>query len=217
MDNQSEWKVVSKNRKGKKKNNGNFIKNKIVKVDKPENINNVVVNNKLENKNINIDIADKVILPCKYVLWCHDIFNKDWNLNAYTKLCTISTVSCFWKLFNNLDKIGYKTNNFFFMKEDTDPIWEHPNNRDGGICSFRSDIDSALKVYEDLCINMVCEKLFNNMDDINGISISPKNNWAIIKIWNKNKNNDLAELLQKDLKVKYNNLSIKYKANEPEF
>lgn len=220
MNNQSEWKVVAKNKKNKKNkkrtSNNIFSKNNMYYNEKIDIQNPIDYLNKVEN-NANSDMGDKLMLPNKYVLWCHDILNKDWSIKGYIKLCCISTISDFWRLINNLDKIGYRSNNFFLMKEDTEPIWEHINNRNGGICSFRTDIDLALNVYEDLCINMVRGELIDNMEDINGISISPKNNWAIIKIWNKDKNNDLSSLLKNNLAKKYNNYSIKYKANEPEF
>ncbi len=106
------------------------------------------------------------------------------------------------------------------MKDDTDPIWEHPNNRNGGICSFKTDIENGMKVYEDLCVRMVCRVLTerqSDISDINGISISPKNNWAIIKIWNKNRSNDLSKSLSKYIIDTYHDMSIKYKENEPEF
>ena len=64
---------------------------------------------------------------------------------------------------------------------------------------------------------MICNILTNNDDDINGISISPTNNWYIIQIWNKDNKNDLSKTLSEEVLTKYINLSIKYKANEPEY
>jgi hypothetical protein len=205
MSNQVDWKVVSKPKKFKKP-----IPKKPVIDDDP----------------IDIPLAtdpnngDDLDLVYTYVLWCHDVHNKDWSLQSYKKLCNISTVAEFWRLFNNFHKLGYRNNNFFLMKEGTDPIWEHPNNRYGGLCSFRTDIDSSLKMYEDLCIRMMCGMLTSNdneSEDINGVSICPKNNWCIIKIWNKDKNNDLSKILDTHILNTYKNASIKYKENEPEY
>lgn len=205
-----EWKLVGKKFKNKTKK---IPKNNII-IDSSmvEEINSLT----LEDPP-NIDKGTNICLPCQYVLWCHDIHSKDWNLSGYNNLCTISNVSQFWKLFNNIEKIGYRVNNFFLMKEGTDPLWEHENNRNGGVCSFKSDIESSIKIYEDLCVKMICNCLVNNPDDINGISVSPKNNWAIIKIWNKDKNNDLSKTLNPDILEIYKELSIKYKENEPEY
>lgn len=216
MNNQTDWKTVKKpkkiiNRDISQKNNNSFGRS-ITK-----NINELNLDT-LQNDN-QTQIEDLPLI-FNYVFWCHDIYNKDWDLHSYKKLCVIQTVSEFWKLFNNLHKLGYKTNNFFLMKEGTNPIWEHENNRYGGLCSFKTDIDVSLKTYEDLCIRMMCGLLTDNpdeLDDINGISYSPKNNWSIIKIWNKDKNNDLSKIMKSYILTTYKNASIKYKENEPEY
>lgn len=156
-------------------------------------------------------------LSHKYILWSHDIFNKDWTLSSYSNLLTISDVSQFWKLFNNFDKMGIKYNHFFLMKEGINPTWEDIANRNGGICSFRVELNKSIEVWEELNIRMMCHTLNDNDDDINGISICPKNNWAIIKIWNRDKNNDLSKTINHDILDKFSNLSIKYKENAPEF
>ena len=170
-----------------------------------------------ENNELNKNKGNDIILTHKYVLWCHDIHNNDWSLQGYQNLCTITNVSEFWKLFNNLNKLGYKFNNFFLMKEGIDPTWEHERNRHGGICSLKSDIIDSLAIYEELCSYMVCNHLTDSPSDINGISFSPKNNWAIIKIWNANKVNDLSVTLNTELLEKYSENSIKYKENNPEY
>lgn len=213
MEDQREWKVVGKNKKINKKRGSNTIENDTVNTKHIPEVND----EHPELKNNNIDVGNNLQLPYKLVVWCHDIHSKDWSINGYAKLCTINTVSEFWRLFNNLDKLGYKMNNFFMMKDGTDPTWEHINNRDGGVCSFRTDIDHALQIYEDMCTRMICGQLTDNMDDINGISLSPKNNWAILKIWNKDKNNDLSKSLSEYILNTYKDLSIKYKSNEPEY
>lgn len=171
----------------------------------------------ITNTNTNTNTGNDIPLPTTYILWSHNIHSNDWSLTGYIKLCSIKTISEFWRLFNNLDKLGYKANNLFLMKEGTDPIWEHENNRDGGICSFRVTMDTSLLMYEDLCTRLMCNLLTDNMDDINGISYSPKNNWAIIKIWNKDKKNDLSVTLNSHILTTYKNNSIKYKSNEPEY
>lgn len=170
--------------------------------------------------------VDTSVEPCngsdiklydRYVLWCHDVHSKDWSISGYKKMCMIDNVSDFWRLMNNFDKLNYKGNNFFFMKEDTQPIWEHENNRHGGVCSFKVSIDETLRIWKELAVYLVCNALTNNFDDINGISFSPKNNWAIIKIWNRDCKNVVSETLAPDLLERYRDLSIKYKSNEPEY
>jgi hypothetical protein len=161
--------------------------------------------------------GSNIPLRCEYVLWVHSVQNNDWSIAGYQKLCTIRNISDFWKLFNNINKLNFKNNNFFLMKHIVNPIWEDESNRNGGICSLRIEMDHALKVYELLCIFLMCEKLVADIDDINGISITPKNNWAILKIWNRDKTNKLDKLLHKGILDKYKNVSIQYKQNQPEY
>lgn len=156
------------------------------------------------------------MLSNEYKLWCHDIVNTDWTLKSYLTLCVINNVSEFWKLFNNMGKLNVKKNNLFLMKNDISPTWEDPNNRNGGICSFRIDINESVRLYEMLCVYLMCGQLIKNDDDINGVSLSPKNNWGIVKIWNKNKDNDISKLLHRDILTKYGSVMM-YKQNQPEY
>lgn len=206
------------------KNNNSFLK--LNTSEQNNNLENILDNNKLEqtetivnelNMTETLGNGNDIFLMHSYVLWVHSISDNDWSINGYKQLCTIKTVSEFWKLFNNMHKLNFTTNNFYLMKPNIEPIWEDENNRHGGICSLRIELAYALKVYELLCIFMVCEKLIENIDDINGISITPKNNWAIIKIWNKNKNNKIDKLLHKNILDKYKNVSIQYKQTQPEY
>ena len=168
-------------------------------------------------QDISVTIGETTKLANRYTLWSHDIQSKDWTLAGYRKMITIDNASHFWRVINNLDKLGYRSTNLFLMKEGIDPIWEHPSNRDGGTCSFKIDMDRALAVYEDLCVRMVCNSLTPNSDDINGIAFGPKSNYVIIKIWNGDKKNDLSVTLNQEVLNRYKNASIKYKDNTPEY
>ena len=50
-----------------------------------------------------------------YTLWTHDIYDKDWTIKGYKKRCTLETVSDFWKLFNNFNKLGMKYNHYLLV------------------------------------------------------------------------------------------------------
>ena len=161
-------------------------------------------------------------LPYELMLWSHEIHSNNWYIDGYDKRLDIFNCSDIWKFLNNfealLTKEGHK--HYYLMKSGIDPTWEHPSNSKGGQCSFRVDCSSAIKLWVDLCARFVCNKLClcDNIDDINGLSYSPKNNWVIIKIWNKNGKNNIATKLQKDFKKKLDNdnVSVKYKINIPE-
>ena len=196
----------------------NTIKNPIIeKIEEQTNSSQDIVEDNIMFEMDSALNGSQIKLKYKYNLWSHDIYNKNWNIDSYNKICQIDNISDFWKLFNNFNKMNIRVMHFFFMKEGTEPVWEHESNRSGGVCSFKIEINKALSLWEDLNSRMACNCLTNDAFDINGISISPKNNWAILKIWNRNKENDLSIMLSKEVLEKYANLSIKYKNNEPEY
>ena len=73
------------------------------------------------------------------------------------------------------------------MRENIFPIWEAPENKKGGCWSYmisKLDID---KIWIKTSIKLIGETLTNidNIYNINGISLSPRTNVGIIKIWTK--------------------------------
>nr|QBK89363.1 MAG: translation initiation factor 4E [Mimivirus LCMiAC02] len=157
-------------------------------------------------------------LPHELMLWSHEIHSNNWYIDGYSKICDINNVSDFWKVFNNFEKMNTRSKHYYLMKSGIDPTWEHPSNSNGGQCSFRIEHSVAKELWENLCVRFVCNELYDDVDDINGLSYSPKNNWVIVKIWNKNGKNNIEAKLRTDLKKKLDddNISIKYKINIPE-
>jgi hypothetical protein len=151
-----------------------------------------------------------------FVLWTHDN-GKDWSIYSYKKICDIRTVNKFWQIINNIEQLGFPQNHFFLMKRDIDPTWEHPRNRDGGVCSLRIEKKNVKDLWECLCAMLVTKEISSDMDDIVGVSVSPRNEWCICKIWNSDKKKSLIDCLNKTLIQKYADLSIQYKANAPEY
>jgi hypothetical protein len=181
-------------------------------------LNNLVTDKQIgDDSDINNVVRNDVKLNSKWVLWAHDIDDTDWSTKSYKRVYTINTINDFWKLFNNFNKMGLKFMHYYIMRDDIIPTWEDLNNRYGGICSIKLELKNSLEAYEDLCSKMVMEIITTHEKDINGISISPKNNWALIKIWNKNEKHDLSKVMSDDIIDKYGHLSIKYKKNKPEY
>ena len=75
---------------------------------------------------------------------------------------------------------------FFLMREHITPRWEDENNKDGGCFSFKiSKFLMQDKLFE-LCAQTLGEtigKTGSMSKNINGISICPKKNYYIIRIW----------------------------------
>lgn len=76
------------------------------------------------------------------------------------------------------------------MKKNIPPLWENENNINGGYLSFKIYKKTINDIWFKLCSLVIGNTfLIQDNDDINGISLSPKINNCIIKIWfNQTKN-----------------------------
>ena len=103
------------------------------------------------------------------------------------------------------------------MRDDIEPTWEHPKNKDGGCWSFKVSASNSYNLWQELAIYMIGENLINNSLNICGLSICLKNtSTSVIKIWNSNNNEKSIEILPKTIRDKYQ-FNILYKANIPEY
>jgi hypothetical protein len=74
---------------------------------------------------------------------------------------------------------------FFVMRDPIPPLWENHQNIRGGYYSFRCQKRDATDSYINYMIAaMIGELTKNATNQINGISISPKRGFNIIKVWN---------------------------------
>ena len=91
------------------------------------------------------------------------------------------------------------------MKNDNKPIWEAPENIQGGSWSFKILDDKAYNLFEDLSLYLVCEKLCPTItDEIMGLSIClKKNNNVIIKVWNNNSKNNSLKFINENILNKW--------------
>lgn len=139
----------------------------------------------------------------KWTFWYHNPKDTDWNINSYINLGSVNSVSEFWTFMNSLDNNIIEHSMLFIMKEDIIPMWEDKKNSKGGSWSFKIIKNNIKQVWEDVCINIICDNITKNKSDaniINGISISPKKAFCILKIWNNNKNINNYKLLNNNIK-----------------
>ena len=73
---------------------------------------------------------------------------------------------------------------FFLMRNKIKPVWEDEHNKSGGCWSFKVSLEHFYKVWKQLSILLVGELLCTTPLLINGISVSPKRGFCIVKIWN---------------------------------
>ena len=170
----------------------------------------------LEEETEDHEDGSEMKLMNKWYVWTHEIDSKDWSPKSYKIAHTIDTIANFWKFFNNISKLNHWKFNFFIMKENSHPTWEHSSNRNGGTCSFRIDVGQCIDVIEQLSM-LVLNESISDENDLNGISFAAKGNWSVIKIWNRDNKNNISNHMPSYLRKIYPSISIKYKENTPEY
>ena len=163
-------------------------------------------------------ITLKTKLPRKWALWYHH--DKDnWKVTGFKKIYTIETPEDYWQLYNNWNKIndGINQKHFFLMQNGISPIWEDPENKNGGCWSFKIQEEQAEDLWEDLSTYLVCNQLCPTIsDEIVGLSIClKKNSNTVVKIWNKNSKHNSLKLMNEVILKKWG-MDIIYIAHMPD-
>lgn len=138
-------------------------------------------------------------LKNKWTFWSHLPNETDWSLNSYKNITTFDTVESILTLYENLPENIIKYCMLFIMKEGITPVWEDEQNRNGGCFSYKINNKFVAQIWKDLSYSLMGETLtendsFNN--NINGITISPKKNFCIIKIWISNCDNTEPNIIK---------------------
>ena len=139
-------------------------------------------------------------LESKWTLWFHKVNDNNWSLESYSKVLDINTYYDLLFILKELDNIT--SGMFFLMKEDIIPIFEDENNINGGYWSLRITKKEAFDFWQKIVYYLVMDNITVDpfyKNKINGVSISPKINNCIFKIWNNNYNEIKTENLRKDL------------------
>jgi len=148
----------------------------------------------------------------KWTVWLHLPYDTDWSINSYKKVSTFETLEECIILMENINKEIVEKCMLFIMKNNIKPIWEDPENSKGGCLSYKINTEYVYDIWKKLNYYLIGETLIDDkdiMDNINGISISPKKNFCIIKFWIKN-----SENLKKN--SIYNELNIETQSEETE-
>ena len=129
-----------------------------------------------------------------WTFWYHNPVDKNWDLKSYTKIYEFQTLEDFYKIYNSWDEClpHISEGMFFLMRKFSEnnyvnPLWEDKYNRNGGFWSFKINKEASEITWKDLTEYLVSEQMCRYPSDtmmINGISISPKRNFCILKIWN---------------------------------
>jgi Eukaryotic initiation factor 4E len=127
------------------------------------------------------------ILNSKWSLYYHLPQERSWALSSYKLV--MDDIDSMDKVIALSDKLTDSIVRYcmlFVMREDIAPTWEHPKNRAGGAFLFKVLNKNVPEAWRELMFALHGETLMldpKNSAYVNGITISPKKNVCIFKIW----------------------------------
>jgi hypothetical protein len=119
-----------------------------------------------------------------WTLYFHDPNNNDWTESSYQSLFSISTIEEFVDV-HSCFRDAWNQGMFFMMREHIFPVWEDEHNKQGGCFSFKIMKPEVHLYWFKLNVCLLGETLVDPawINDICGVSISPKRNFCILRIW----------------------------------
>ena len=142
-----------------------------------------------------VDTEETFLNDC-WMLYFHDPDNNDWTPKSYNVLQTLSTAED-WVGADSAFRDMWQRGMFFLMREHIQPLWEDENNKHGGCLSFKVNKPDASEYWFQLGCKLLGEVLGRPQiqnDHICGISISPKRNYCILRVWLRSSEHTLPEL-----------------------
>ena len=121
-----------------------------------------------------------------WILWAHLPHDTDWSIKSYTKIFEFNTLEQAVTITEMLQPKLIVNCMLFLMRKGINPIWEDERNRNGGCFSYKiinKDVPGAWKQMSYLLVGETMSDNINILSHINGITISPKKNFCIMKVW----------------------------------
>jgi hypothetical protein len=154
-----------------------------MQLDNSKDMNTIASASQIENENEN---KNEHKLNTNWKLWVHLPHDTDWSEKSYQSVSTFSSVENTIAVTETLPEILIKNCMLFVMREGILPMWEDKRNREGGCFSYKIPNKNVCEVWKELTYVLVGSSMSSNPDFVNnvtGITISPKKNFCIIKIW----------------------------------
>lgn len=159
------------------------------------------------------------MLNGKWKLYYHLPQDKNWDVSSYSVIMDdINTAEKVIALNEFIHDNVIKNCMLFVMRDGITPMWEDPQNRNGGCFSYKIVNKFVPEVWKKLFYLITGETLckeIGNSKYINGITVSPKKNFCIIKIWM-----SISTFQDPDIITEIPNLQKQgclFKKHEPEF
>ena len=129
---------------------------------------------------------DSAIPSGSWSLYYHSMAETKWSLSTFQKVGTMATWRDFWGVVEGLTPVSIADGMFFLMRDPIPPLWENAQNIYGGSYSMRIPKDGAGEAFVAYAIAaMIGDITTDAANVVNGLSISPKRGFCIIKVWNK--------------------------------
>lgn len=156
---------------------------------------NIIMEEQQDKKN-NIPLSSEPTKTHKlhdnWTLWAHLPHDIDWSVNSYKKIITLFDIESSITVFETLPEKMISNCMLFLMRNNILPMWEDASNVNGGCFSYKVSNKCVSGVWKKLAYSLIGETLTNDKKlrpNINGITISPKKNFCIIKVWISNREN----------------------------
>jgi len=124
-------------------------------------------------------------LNTNFKLYFHDPDSYNWSKESYVELYNIKSIEDYWITQKRISDVVHQ-GMFFIMRENIFPLWDNEENKKGCTFSFKILKSDAKSFWEKFTVLLLSDNLVKDNKEkkkINGISISPKKNFCIIKIW----------------------------------
>ena len=139
----------------------------------------------MNSSNVSTEAEPIHLLSDKWTLWAHLPHDTNWSIDSYTKICTFASIEESIALCETLPEKMVKNCMLFLMKENIKPTWEDPKNRAGGCFSYKIANKQVGETWKTMFYHVIGNSISNNkqfIKSVNGITISPKKNFCIIKM-----------------------------------
>ena len=123
-------------------------------------------------------------------VYFHNPYDNNWDENGYIKIFTISNIEEYLILIHRI-KENAQDGMFFIMRDNIFPKWNDDENKHGGFLSIKILKEKVHSFFYKMTVDLVNETLlkpeyYHQSGNVNGLSISPKKHFCIIKVWLKN-------------------------------
>lgn len=162
------------------------------------------------------EAVEDIFLNDGWNIYYHSVNDPDWSVYSFTLITSFSSLKQWCITFNSLEDY-WKKGMFFIFREHISPRWEDEHNVNGGCYSMKINATEINDKMFDITSQIIGETFAFNPEhasNVNGISITPKKNANIVRIWLKDNKHSAKELYDIE-PIKYSPLMYKKHLEDP--